>query len=296
MKLIESVAELQAQSRAWRDRGEPVGFVATMGALHDGHLSLVRAAQLRDRRVIVSVFVNPTQFNDPGDLAAYPRSLDTDSELLRDAGVDALFVPRVEEMYPDGLSATRVEPGSLGELLEGQSRPGHFSGVATVVARLLNAALPDRAYFGQKDAQQVAVVRAMVSDLAFPVEIVACPTVREADGLAMSSRNQRLGAADRVAALGLVRALDKAQSMYQAGERDGVAVGETMERLLQQSPTLSAQYAVVVDPGTFLPKTSVSAGDLAVIAASVGGVRLIDNAMVGAGDLLRFRARELQEA
>jgi pantoate--beta-alanine ligase len=288
MRIIETVAELQAQSRAWQAGGETVGLVPTMGALHDGHLSLVRAAQEAGDRVIVSVFVNPTQFTERADLDAYPRDFDSDAAILEAAGVDAVFHPTVEEMYPAGLTTSRVRPGRVAELFEGEQRPGHFEGVVTVVARLFNAALPVRAYFGRKDAQQLAVISAMARDLGFPLEVIGCPTVREVDGLAMSSRNGRLIPATREPALALVRALAEAQRTYRAGIRDSAPIAAAVTRSLQAVPGVEIEYAAVVDPTTFRVPSQAAAGSLAVIAARVGGVRLIDNAEVGAGDVLRY--------
>jgi pantoate--beta-alanine ligase len=287
MKVIETVAELQAQSRRWRNAGQAVALVPTMGALHDGHLSLVREAQAQGQRVIVSIFVNPLQFGPTEDFAAYPRSFEDDTAKLVAAGVDVLFHPSVAEMYPDG-SATRVIPGPVADPLEGERRRGHFIGVATVVARLLGAAIPDRAYFGRKDAQQVAVIRAMVRDLAMPVEIVACPTIREADGLAMSSRNRYLDAEARNAA----RAISRALAAVQRGFRDGIADSRRLTALmraeLRREPGVEIDYAVVVDPDTFENGKPARAGSLALVAARVGAARLIDNAEVGSGDLLHL--------
>ena len=287
MKVVETVEELQAQARAWRAAGHPVALVPTMGALHAGHVSLVRAAlEVPGARVILSIFVNPLQFGPSEDFARYPRSLENDLAAVARAGAHAVFHPSVSEMYPPGFE-TRVSAGSVGQPLEGEARPGHFDGVTTVVARLLGAAIPDRAYFGQKDAQQLAVIRRMVSDLAIPVEIVGRPTVREADGLAMSSRNRYLGAADRGRAPAMVRALAEAQALYQDGIRIPEALETAMRGVLLEAG-LEPEYARVVDPGTF---QAPGAGRpwLAVLAARVGSARLIDNAAVDAGNLLAFR-------
>ncbi|MHB8509600.1 MAG: pantoate--beta-alanine ligase [Candidatus Dormibacteria bacterium] len=287
MRIVEQVAELQAASREWRRAGEAIGFVPTMGALHQGHLSLVRAAQAGGSRVIVSIFVNPLQFGPTEDLAAYPRPFDADREMLEREGVDILFHPSMGEMYPDG-SATRVLPGPLADRLEGDRRRGHFIGVATVVARLFGAACADRAYFGQKDAQQVAVVRGMARDLAIPVEVVACPTVRETDGLAMSSRNGYLDAREREQALVIVQALAAVQAL--AGERAPVGELESaMNSVLAGADGVTADYAVVVDCRTFLPVEVADEFSLALVAARVGRARLIDNAAVLAADVLPFR-------
>lgn len=290
MLVIETVAELQAQSRDWRRDGDGIGFVPTMGALHEGHLSLVEAARRDNTRVIVSVFVNPTQFNDKSDLAAYPRDFNRDAAMLDEAGVDAVFHPGVDEMYPSGLLATRLAAPPLAEVLEGEHRPGHFDGVLTVVARLFNTAIPDRAYFGEKDAQQLAMVRAMVADLAFPLEVVGCPTLRETDGLAMSSRNTRLGPADREHALALVRALGETQRRFAAGERDATALASAVLRVLEDEPGVAVDYAVIVNADSFAPPVDADARSLALIAARVGDVRLIDNSRVGGADLIHFAA------
>ena len=260
-----------------------------MGALHEGHLSLVRAARARDRRVVVSIFVNPLQFGPGEDLEAYPRSLDADARLLQEAEVDALFQPDVPEIYAPG-SDTRVAPGAVAVPLEGERRPGHFSGVATVVARLLGAAIPDRAYFGQKDAQQLAVVRAMVADLAMPVEIVGCPIVREPDGLAMSSRNRYLDASDREAALGLVRALAEGQARFASGTTDAESLRRAMLDVLTADPRVAVDYAAVADPGTFTTPAEAGKTRWLLVAARVGPTRLIDNAAGAARDLPNMNA------
>jgi pantoate--beta-alanine ligase len=290
MKIVETVAELQQVSRTWHLEGHGVGLVPTMGALHAGHMSLVEAARRPGDRVIASIFVNPLQFGAGEDLASYPRPFDTDRRMLQAAAVDVLFHPSVDEMYPQG-SDTRVTPGGVGAPLEGAARPGHFAGVATVVARLLNAALPDRAYFGQKDAQQLAVIRALVHDLAFPVEVVACPTIREQDGLAMSSRNGYLDTHQHQAALALVRALARAQ---QAGPGDKAGPIEVrMAAEVSAHPDVQLEYAAVVDPATFVrlhPDQLAGDASLALVAARVGRARLIDNAWVSGTDLSVYLA------
>ena len=287
MIVIEMVAQLQARSRAWRAAGHPVELVPTMGALHAGHVSLVREALRQPgARVIVSIFVNPLQFGPTEDFSKYPRTFEDDLEAVGRAGAHAVFHPSLDEMYPAGFD-TRVVAGGVGQRLEGESRPGHFDGVATVVARLLGAAIPDRAYFGQKDAQQLAVIRRMVTDLAIPVEIVGRPTVREDDGLALSSRNRYLGDADRRRAPALVRALAEAQALYQHGIRHVPDLEAAMRSVLQDHG-LTPEYARVVDPHSFEPPAP-GAPWLAVIAARVGPARLIDNADVAAGNLLGFR-------
>jgi pantoate--beta-alanine ligase len=292
VRLITTVAALRAQSRAWKAEGRPVALVPTMGALHEGHLSLVRAAQAgvgsEAVRVIVSIFVNPLQFGPGEDFEHYPRSLDQDLLMLAGAGADAVFNPPVDEMYPPGFD-TQVTAGAVAGPLEGAARPGHFDGVVTVVARLFGASLADHAYFGQKDAQQLAVIRRMAQDLAIPVEVVDCPTVREADGLAMSSRNRYLHGADRGRAVALVRALAEAQALRRRGVDDIETLETEMGRVLEAHPGIRTEYARVVDPQTFAPPAAGRPG-LAVIAARVGGARLIDNAPVSATDLIRYRA------
>lgn len=292
MKLVSTVPDLQALARQWKDEGRPVSVVPTMGALHAGHVSLVHAARDTRRgelapRVIVSIFVNPLQFGAGEDFERYPRSLDDDLEMLEAAGADAVFNPSVAEMYPPGFD-TRVTAGAVAGPLEGSVRPGHFDGVVTVVARLLGAALADRAYFGQKDAQQLAVIRHMVADLAIPVEVLGEPTVREIDGLAMSSRNRFLGEEDRRHALALVRALAEAQGQNAEGVSDLKAIETAMCEILHAHPGVSAEYARIVDPDTF---ESPRAGRprLAVIAARVGPTRLIDNAFLDSAELVGLR-------
>lgn len=257
--------------RAWREAGQSVGLVPTMGALHAGHLSLVARASEQNDRVVVSIFVNPLQFGPNEDFTRYPRDPAGDVAKLAAAGVDAIYMPAVERMYaPD--STTRVEVGGLGEVLEGAHRPGHFQGVATVVAKLFNAVQPDRAYFGQKDAQQAAVIRRLARDLDFPVEIVVCPTVREPDGLALSSRNAYLSGVERNAAVALSRALKSAAAAWSAGERDPAQLKAALHQVLDAEPLARVDYAEVVDPADF-----VTPGPLAVVAARIGATRLIDN-------------------
>ncbi|MEA2647020.1 MAG: pantoate--beta-alanine ligase [Chloroflexota bacterium] len=288
--MVTSVAALQEMAGGWKAEGRSLALVPTMGALHEGHLSLVRAAREAvgpEGRVTVSIFVNPTQFSSPIDLASYPRTFEADSEKLAALGADALFHPTAEEMYPPESEATWVTASTVAQPLEGAGRPGHFDGVATIVSRLFDAALPDKAFFGQKDAQQVAVVRALARDLEYEVEIVACPTIREADGLAMSSRNVLLAAADRERAVALARALGLAQSAFAAGVRDAEELARRMSGVLWEMG-VEVEYASLVDPTTFLPAPTARPGDLAVIAGTLGGVRLIDNAAVDGEELLPF--------
>jgi pantoate--beta-alanine ligase len=258
-------------ARGWRADGASIGLVPTMGALHAGHMSLVDRARQENHRVIVSVFVNPIQFGAGEDLSAYPRNPERDLSMLRDAGVDAIYKPSVADMYPPGAS-TRVIVHWVADRLEGAARPGHFEGVATVVTKLFTATSADRAYFGQKDAQQVAVVKRLASDLDIGVEICVCPTVREADGLALSSRNAYLNPAERQAAVCLSRALGLATETYGRGERDPGRLRAILAEAIAAEPLAQLDYAEVVDPATFS-----TPGSLAVLAARIGRTRLIDN-------------------
>jgi pantoate--beta-alanine ligase len=242
-----------------------------MGALHAGHLSLVERACQENDRVVVSIFVNPIQFGPGEDFERYPRDPERDAALLAKAGVDAIYLPTVAAMYPPG-SSTRIHVAAVSEPLEGQARPGHFDGVATVVAKLFTAVEPDRAYFGQKDAQQVAVVKRMARDLDFHVEIRVCPTVREPDGLARSSRNAYLSVEERKAAASLSSALRVAAGAYAGGERQPQRLREILRERLEAEPLAQVEYAELVDPETFTPP-----GSLAVLAVRIGRTRLIDN-------------------
>lgn len=254
----------------------PLGFVPTMGYLHEGHLALVRRARVECATVVVSIFVNPTQFGPGEDFASYPRDVERDLALLRAEGVDLALVPDEGAFYPPGAD-TAVEPGAVAVPLEGERRPGHFRGVATVVTMLFNAVRPDRAYFGEKDWQQLQVVRQLVRDLYLPVEIVPVPTVREPDGLAMSSRNVRLSPAERSAALCLSRALEAARQAFAAGETDPAALEHAMAVVVGREPLARLDYAAVVDGGSLQRVERASASSRAVIAARIGNVRLIDN-------------------
>jgi pantoate--beta-alanine ligase len=269
--VIEDPGEVRDVSRHWRRDGLSIGLVPTMGALHAGHLSLVERACLENDRVVVSIFVNPIQFGPGEDFERYPRDSERDAELLTHEGVDAIYRPTVEAMYPPG-SSTRIHVGMVSEPLEGQARPGHFDGVATVVAKLFTAVEPDRAYFGQKDAQQVAVVSRMARDLDFPVEIRVCPTVREPDGLARSSRNAYLSGDERKAAASLSAALRLAADAYSRGPREPERLRQVLRERLEAEPLAQVEYAELVNPDTFK-----SPGSLAVIAVRIGRTRLIDN-------------------
>lgn len=260
---------MRAHVRDWT--AYSIGLVPTMGALHAGHRSLIARAAAENDKVVVSIFVNPLQFGPNEDLSRYPRPLENDLEMLLDMDVDAVYLPSVADMYPDG-ATTRVVVGGVAEPLEGAARPGHFEGVATVVTKLLWTVEPDRAYFGQKDAQQLAVVRRLAADLDTGVEIVGCPTVRDADGLAVSSRNAYLSPSERHAAVSLSRALRTAAEAYAAGEHDPVRLRARIHEILAAEPLAGVDYAELVDPSTFRPS-----GTLAVLAVKIGKTRLIDN-------------------
>ncbi|GAA3907851.1 pantoate--beta-alanine ligase [Microbacterium invictum] len=282
MKVIRTIPELRAFVADSRARSRRVGFVPTMGALHEGHLSLIRSASGACDDVIVSVFVNPTQFNDAGDLQAYPRDEEHDIRLASDAGADVAFVPDRAEMYPPGF-ATSIHVGGVSERWEGESRgASHFDGVAVVVSKLLLMVMPDAAWFGQKDAQQVAVVRRLVSDLNVDSEIFAGPTVRDSDGLALSSRNTRLSAEERVTALGISRSLRSVVARADDGEVDAGVLADH-GRAIAQDAGVDVEYWAIVDPATFEPVERVGEKvALAIVAGRVGSVRLIDNMTIPA--------------
>lgn len=277
MQKIETVREMQALAENWRAKGQRISFVPTMGALHAGHLSLIKLARARADAVVASVFVNPTQFGPNEDFARYPRALERDLELCTEAGVDAVFTPPVEEIYPKGYS-TYVTEEAVSRPLEGVSRPAHFRGVATVVAKLFNIVRPHVAVFGQKDAQQVAVLKKMVADLHIPVELVVAPTLREPDGLAMSSRNRYLTASQREDALVIPQTLRCAQEMVAAGEHRSDRLIAEATHLLSQKRRVHIIYVALVDRDTFEPLREVAPGrSLLAVAAWVDEVRLIDN-------------------
>lgn len=272
MRVCSSIAELRA---VLRDPGR-VGFVPTMGALHDGHLSLVRAAKAESDLVVVSIFVNPMQFGPTEDFSKYPRSFERDRDLLEKEQVDLLFAPSVREIYPDGAS-TFVTVDGLSERLCGRSRPGHFRGVTTVVAKLFNIVEPDLAFFGQKDAAQVAIIKRMVTDLNLAVRIVVCPIVREPDGLAMSSRNAYLKPEERRRALVLSRALQKVEHSFHQGEHHAPALIAIGKDVFAEEPLVRVDYFEIVNPDTLESVPEVEAPSLAAVAAFVGTTRLIDN-------------------
>lgn len=281
MNIARTVAELREQVRAARTRGERVGFVPTMGAFHEGHVSLMHRARESCGFVVVSLFVNPAQFNDPGDLTRYPRDETRDFSLAADAGVDVIFAPGVDEIYPAGF-ATTVEVCGLSVPLEGVVRgTEHFRGVTTVVSKLFNMVQPDDAFFGQKDAQQALIVRRMVTDLDIPVHVEICPTVREADGLAMSSRNALLDSASRLKAPALSQALFAVRAAIQRGEHDAHVALETGRDILAAADVVP-EYFDVVSTSTLVSLTRVEGEVLVAIAARVGSVRLIDNVLAHA--------------
>ena len=271
---------MRAESRAIRGAGKRLGFVPTMGALHEGHVSLVRAARSSSDLVAASIFVNPTQFGANEDLAKYPRSFERDRELLQGESVELLFAPSVEEMYPAG-AVTWVTVEGLSDKLDGRSRPGHFRGVTTVVAKLFHVVQPDAAFFGQKDAAQVAIIRRMVGDLNLPVEIVVCPIVRAADGLAMSSRNAYLDPDERKRALVLQRSLLRAEHLAETGERNAARLVAAGREEIDKESSVRLDYFEIVNPDTLDPLEDISGGGLVAVAAVVGGTRLIDNILLG---------------
>ncbi|MEM8963800.1 MAG: pantoate--beta-alanine ligase [Acidobacteriota bacterium] len=277
MRIVHDVADLRHQIDAWRASGERIALVPTMGALHDGHLSLVRRAAEHADRCVATVFVNPTQFDDASDLERYPRTLERDAEQLTTVGCDLLFAPAASTVYPPGAS-TWIDVDGPTTGYEGAMRPGHFRGVATVVGLLFNLVRPDVAIFGRKDAQQLAVVRKLSRDLHLGIEIIGAPIVREPDGLAMSSRNVHLGSDDRLAARALSRGLRAARDAIQAGERDSATLEAHVRAVLEAEPRVEAiDYIALVDADTFAPLVTARGSIALVLAARVGGVRLLDN-------------------
>ena len=276
MQQIGTIIGMKAACRSVSRAGKKLGLVPTMGALHEGHLSLVRESKSQCDITAVSIFVNPLQFGPSEDLATYPRALERDSALLQQSGVDLLFIPSVVEMYPPG-AKTVVEVGDLSSKLDGGSRPGHFRGVTTVVCKLFEIVLPDRAFFGQKDAAQVAVLRKMVRDLDMDVEIVVCPIVRESDGLAMSSRNAYLNPGQRQQALVLSRSLQQVKAAFGAGERDAAKLADMGMHEVAVETGAKLDYFAIVDPDTLEPVAQATRGTLVAVAAWVGTTRLIDN-------------------
>lgn len=278
MLILKTIAETQSACAQMRGEGRIVGLVPTMGALHEGHLSLVRAARKECDVVVVSIFVNPMQFGPNEDFSRYPRTFDDDCALLEREGVDLVFAPTVEEMYPSGTSTFVLVEG-VSERLDGASRPGHFRGVTTVISKLFHIAMPHKAFFGQKDAAQVAVLRKMARDLNCPVQLVVCPIVRESDGLALSSRNRYLSKEERRQALVLQRALLKVEETA-SGEKSSQRLIETAREVFAQEPEVRVDYIAVVNPDTLENVATVNGGALVAVAAFVGTTRLIDNTLL----------------
>jgi len=283
MKIIRSIEQMRAASRELRRAGKRLGFVPTMGALHAGHISLVRTARAQTDAVCVSIFVNPTQFGPQEDLSKYPRPFEKDRELLEAEKVEFLFYPEVAEMYPPG-AVTWVEVAEMSGRLDGKSRPGHFRGVTTIVSKLFHAVEADIAFFGQKDAAQSAIIRRMTCDLDFDTRVVICPTVREPDGLAMSSRNVYLSAEERKRAAVLYRALTRIQFSVDKGERRAAEVLRIGKEVMAEEPEVRLDYFEMVNNDTLEPVTDVSTGALVAVAAFVGTTRLIDNLLVFGGE------------
>ena len=285
MRVLRTVAELRSCRKDLSRTGSSVGFVPTMGCLHEGHLSLMRTARQQNDSVWVSIFVNPTQFGPNEDFERYPRTESRDIELCRECGVEILFIPPAREMYPEG-SQTWVEVEHLPKALCGASRPTHFRGVTTVVAKLFNLVQPDRAYFGQKDAQQVIVLDRMTRDLDFPVRLVVCPTVRESDGLALSSRNVYLDAEQREQAVVLSQALAEAEELFEKGERDPNKITEHIHNRIQAMPLARIDYVSVVRTTNLQPAEKLDGGELVALAVFFGTTRLIDNIVLGERSLI----------
>lgn len=279
MKLVKTIEEMRAFRKATRKNSKRFGLVPTMGALHEGHLSLVRAARDKSDIVAVSIFVNPTQFGPQEDFAKYPRNLESDCALLQREHVDVIFAPSVEDMYPAG-AATWVTVEGMSDRLRGRSRPGHFRGVTTVVSKLFHIIEPDAAFFGQKDAAQVAIIRRMVRDLNMPVSVEVCPIIRESDGLALSSRNAYLNPGERKSALVLYRSLRRAQELFDRGERESAKLIATAKQEFAKEPSARLDYFDIVDPDSLESIRAISKRALIAVAAYVGNTRLIDNIVV----------------
>jgi pantoate--beta-alanine ligase len=279
MQIVKSIAEMQTICRKLRTQGIVMGFVPTMGALHKGHLSLVQRARSECQTVVASIFVNPLQFGPGEDFAQYPRTFEQDCRQLEVEGVAVLFAPEATEMYPNGAVTTISVPG-IGDRLDGASRPGHFTGVATVVAKLFNVVAPHRAYFGQKDAAQLAVLRQMIQDLNFDLELIGCAIVRDADGLALSSRNKYLSVLEREQALALHQTLTKIEQSIASGERRSSTLLQIGRNTLETATSVQLDYLAIVDAQSLLPVESAETGVLVAVAAYVGRTRLIDNFLV----------------
>lgn len=276
MQIISTIKDMHALSRALRAEDKTIGFIPTMGALHEGHLSLVRRSKAENDATFVSIFVNPAQFGPDEDFLKYPREVEKDVEKLSAQDVDTIFIPDEREMYPEGFS-TSINIGRTGEILCGASRPGHFSGVAAVVAKLFNIVMPDRAYFGQKDLQQTVVINKLVRDLNFGIDIIVCPTVRETDGLAMSSRNKYLNEEERREAAILYKVLKNAEELILSKAADASFVRSETERLLKSSPLIDVEYVEILDPRNLDIVKEIKAPVAICLAVRIGNTRLIDN-------------------
>ncbi|MCP4364799.1 MAG: pantoate--beta-alanine ligase [Planctomycetes bacterium] len=283
VEVIKTTGDMKARAALSRARGDTLGFVPTMGALHEGHLSLIRRARAENDSVIISIFVNPVQFDRNNDYQGYPRPLERDLAMASEEGVDVAFVPDVEQIYPEGYSTFIEVRGSLTDGLCGDSRPGHFRGVTTVVTKLFNIVGPDRAYFGQKDFQQAAIIKRLVRDLNMGVEVVALPTVREADGLALSSRNRHLSGEQRQTAVSIHRALARATELFISGERDTAVIVCEVRGVLNEGGIARIDYVSIVDPETLEEVSEARPGAVVTVAAWVGDIRLIDNTALGVG-------------
>ncbi|SFC81473.1 pantoate--beta-alanine ligase [Pragia fontium] len=279
VQIVKTISEVRDTVKAWKKAGYQVGFVPTMGYLHEGHQSLMSAAKADNHKVVVSIFVNPMQFGPNEDLASYPRDIDKDQQLCQQAGVDLIFHPDASEIYAEDFCSF-VDMTGLTEELCGRSRPAHFRGVCTVVSKLFNIVQPDKAYFGQKDAQQLAVIRRMVRDLNIDVQVIGCPIVREADGLAKSSRNSYLNAEQRQAALCLSQAISLGQQLVQRGERNCQKITSSMQSIITQQPLARVDYITIVDAETLRPIEQIHQSILCAIAVYIGNTRLIDNFIV----------------
>jgi pantoate--beta-alanine ligase len=283
MKIARTIKAVRKLVKASHGEGQSVGFVPTMGALHRGHISLIEAAVKKTDFVVVSIFVNPTQFGPAEDFGKYPRPLKADLAICRKAGVDVVFVPAAKEIYGEG-NLTWVNVEKISEPLCGEFRPGHFRGVATVCAKLFNIIMPDVAFFGQKDAQQAVIIKRMAADLNMPLKIVVCPTVREADGLAMSSRNQYLSKEERKYAAYVYKSLQKCRQMIVDGVKDSSKITSQMRKILNKVPSIKIEYVSIVDAETLEPINRLAGKVLAAVAVKIGTTRLIDNVLLDTGD------------
>lgn len=280
MQLITSPAEIQLISQKLRQSGKNIGFVPTMGAMHDGHLSLIKQAKSENDTLIVSIFVNPTQFDQKEDFETYPVILEKDLKLSEAAGVNLIFAPSADQMYPKGYSTFVNVEGALTQTLCGAKRPGHFRGVATIVCKLFNLIRPHRAYFGEKDAQQLRIIKRMVADFNFDIEVVPMPLIRDSDGLAISSRNKNLSSEERQAALAINRSLSLASDLIKSGERNSSKIKGKMVELISKEPLCQIDYISIVDPDTLQDVAEVSEEALIAVAVFVGKTRLIDNIQI----------------